>query len=65
MSQKQDKKNSTSTLAIHSEWHQLMLDYWICWGCDKRCGVTSANQPNGCLSSIKEENKKATLKIVE
>ena len=61
MSQRQDKKESI--LNRHSDWRQLMLDYWTCWGCEKRCGVTSANQPTGCLSSIKEENKKATLKV--
>lgn len=63
MSQRKDKKNGI--LDRHSDWNQLMLDYWVCWGCDKRCGVTSAHQPVGCLSSIKEENRKATLKIAE
>jgi len=60
MSQRSNK-NKPSTLNVHADWRQLMLDYWTCWGCPKRCGVTSAFQPSGCLSSIKEE--KATLKV--
>lgn len=63
MASQRDKKKSESTLTIHADWRQLMLDYWTCWGCSKRCGVTSAHQPSACLSSYKDEKAKLTIQM--